>query len=288
MTLYLKATAVAAALLGLALPTMAGAQTYPTKPVRIIVPFAPGGATDIIARLVSSKMQEVWKQSVVIESRPGGGTVVGTEATAKSAPDGYTMGFVVTAHVINPSLRSNLPYDTLKDLSGVTQVSQQHIVVAAHPKFEANNIAELVALAKKNPGKINYATSGAGTALHLSMELLGVKAGIKMVHIAYKGGAPAMIDVTAGRVPVVMEIHYAAQNYIKSGQLKVLALMSEKRPAYASQYPVVAETVPGVSAISMVGLVVPSATPRDLVRRISADIAKAVKNSDLTQKMVAQ
>ena len=160
MTLYLKATAVAAALLGLALPTMAGAQTYPTKPVRIIVPFAPGGATDIIARLVSSKMQEVWKQSVVIESRPGGGTVVGTEATAKSAPDGYTMGFVVTAHVINPSLRSNLPYDTLKDLSGVTQVSQQHIVVAAHPKFEANNIAELVALAKKNPGKINYATSG--------------------------------------------------------------------------------------------------------------------------------
>jgi tripartite-type tricarboxylate transporter receptor subunit TctC len=120
------------------------------------------------------------------------------------------------------------------------------------------------------------------------MELLGVKAGIKMEHIAYKGGAPAMIDVTAGRVPLVMEIHYAAQNYIKSGQLKVIALMSEKRPAYASQYPVVAETVPGVSAISMVGLVVPSATPRDLVRRMSADIAGAVRKSDLTDKMVQQ
>lgn len=287
MKSLVRATAAAVALTGLAMPQMAGAQTYPTKPVRMIVPFAPGGATDIIARLVGAKMQEVWKQSVIVESRPGAGTVVGTEATARSAPDGYTLGFVVTAHVINPSIRSTMPYDTVKDLSGVTQVSQQHIVLAAHPKFEANTVAELIALARKKPG-LQYATSGAGTALHLSMELLATRAGVKFEHIAYKGGAPAMLDVKAGRVPLVMEIHYAAQAHLKSGELKPIALFSEKRPAYAKQLPVVNETVPGVSSISMVGLVVPSATPKDLVRKISADIANAVKNSDLTEKMVAQ
>jgi tripartite-type tricarboxylate transporter receptor subunit TctC len=278
----------AAAALCLSIPLGAAAQAYPAKPVRMIIPFPPGGATDIIGRLVGTKMQEVWGQPVVLESRPGAGTVVGTDAVAKSAPDGYTMAFVVTAHVINPSLRENMPYDTLKDLSGVTQVSQQHIAVAAYPGFEANSIAELIAIAKKDPGKIAYATSGAGTALHLSMELLGVKAGVKMTHVPYKGGAQAAQDVLGGRVPILMDIHYALAGYVKGGKLKVLALMSDKHPAYAKEYPLVAETVPGVSALSIVGLVVPSATPRDIVHKASADIARAVRNSDLTERMVAQ
>ncbi len=201
------------------------AQAYPVKPVRILVPFPPGGATDIIARLVGTKMQEVWGQPVVIESRPGAGTMAGTDAVAKSAPDAYTMGFVVTAHVINPSLRSKMPYDTLKDLSGVTQVSQQQIVMSAYPGFPANNIAELIALAKKSGNKIQYATSGAGTALHLSAELFAVTAGIGLEHVPYKGGALAVQDAVAGRVPIVMEIYYAALPQIKAGKLKVLGML---------------------------------------------------------------
>ena len=277
-----------AAALCLAAAAPAVAQTFPVKPVRVVVPFAPGGATDIIARLVTTKMTEVWKQSVIVESRPGAGTVVGTEAVARAAPDGYTLGFVVTAHVINPSLREKMPYDTLKDLAHVTQVSQQHIVLAAHPGFPANNVAELVALGKKSGQPLQYATSGAGTALHLGMELLGVRGGIKLEHIPYKGGAPAQLDAVAGRVPLVMEIHYAAQAHLKDRKLKPIALFSAQRPAYAKDIPTVAETLPGVVAVSIVGIVAPAATPRDLVRKISADIGNAVRNTDLKDKMEAQ
>src|SRR5204862_8042834 len=176
-------------------PLSASAQTYPTRAVRLMVPFPPGGATDIIGRLVAAKMQEVWGQPVVVENKPGAGTVVGTDYVAKSAPDGHTLGMVVTAYVINPSLRSDLPYDTLKDLAGVTQVSVQHLVMAANPSFPANNIPERVALAKKEPGKLAYATPGSGTAMHLSVELLKTNTGIDLVHVPYKGGAPAQQDV---------------------------------------------------------------------------------------------
>jgi len=280
--------ALAAAAMSVLSPIAALAQAYPSKPVRLMVPFPPGGATDIIARLVAAKMQELWGQPVVIESKPGAGTVVGTEYVAKSAPDGHTLGMVVTAHVINPSLRPNMPYDTVKDLAGVTQVSVQHLVMAAHPSLPANNIAELVALAKKDPGKLSYATPGSGTAMHLSVELLKTTAGIDIVHVPYKGGAPAQQDVMSGRVPILMDVLYAAQPLIKSGRIKVLALLSPQRAPESPEYPVVAETVPGVSALSIVGVVAPAATPRELVRRISADIARAVKSSDLTDRMKQQ
>lgn len=274
--------------LGALAPIAAGAQAYPTKPVRLMVPFPPGGATDIIARLLAAKMQELWGQPVVIETKPGAGTVVGTDYVAKSAPDGHTLGMVVTAHVINPSLRPNLPYDTLKDLAGVTQVSVQHLVMAAHPSLPANNIAELVALAKKDPGKLSYATPGSGTAMHLSVELLKTTAGIDIVHVPYKGGAPAQQDVMSGRVPILMDVLYAARPLIKSGRIKVLALLSPQRAPESPEYPVVSESVPGVSALSIVGVVAPAATPRELVRRISADIARAVKSTDLTDRMKQQ
>jgi tripartite-type tricarboxylate transporter receptor subunit TctC len=258
------------------------AQAFPTKPVRLIVPFPPGGATDIIGRLVAGKMQEVWGQAVIVENRPGAGTVVGTDLVAKSAPDGHTLGVVVTAHVINPSLRQNMPYDTVKDLAAVTQVSVQHLVMAAHPSLEASNVAELIALAKKNPGKLAYATPGSGTAMHLSVELLKVQAGIDLVHVPYKGGAPAQQDVMGGRVPILLDVLYAVQPLINSGKIKVIALLSPKR---VSDLPVVAEVVPGVSALSIVGLVAAGGTPRDLVQRLSADVARAVKSSDLTDRM---
>jgi tripartite-type tricarboxylate transporter receptor subunit TctC len=258
------------------------ANAFPTKPVRMIVPFPPGGATDIIGRLVAAKMQEVWGQAVIVENRPGAGTVLGTDLVAKSAPDGHTLGVVVTAHVINPSLRQNMPFDTLKDLAAVTQVSVQHLVIAAHPAFEANNIAELIALAKKNPGKLSYATPGSGTAMHLSVELLKAQAGIDIVHVPYKGGAPAQQDVMGGRVPILLDVLYAVQPLINSGKIKVIALLSPQR---VSNLPIVADVVPGVSALSIVGVVATAGTPRDLVRKISDDVGKAVRSSDLTERM---
>jgi tripartite-type tricarboxylate transporter receptor subunit TctC len=258
------------------------AHAFPTKPVRMIVPFPPGGATDIIGRLVAAKMQEVWGQPVIVENRPGAGTVVGTDLVAKSSPDGHTLGFVVTAHVINPSLRTNMPYDTLKDLAAVSHVSIQHLVIAVHPSVEASNVAELIALAKKNPGKLSYATPGSGTAMHLSVELLKAQAGIDLVHVPYKGGAPAQQDVMGGRVPILLDVLYAVQPLINSGKIKAIALLSPQR---VSNLPVVAETVPGVSALSIVGLVAAGTTPRELVRKLSADVAKAVRSSDLTERM---
>jgi tripartite-type tricarboxylate transporter receptor subunit TctC len=248
----------------------------------MIVPFPPGGATDIIGRLVAGKMQEVWGQPVIVDNRPGAGTVVGTDAVAKSQPDGHTLGFVVTAHVINPSLRPNMPFDTLKDLAAVSHVSIQHLVIATHPSVEANNVAELIALAKKNPGKLSYATPGSGTAMHLSVELLKAQAGIDLVHVPYKGGAPAQQDVMGGRVPILLDVLYAVQPLISSGKIKAIALLSPQR---VSNLPVVSETVPGVSALSIVGLVAAGGTPRELVRRISSDVSKAVKSSDLTERM---
>ena len=270
------------------LPLSAIAQTYPTKPVRLMVPFPPGGATDIVGRLVAAQMQVMWGQPVVVENKPGAGTVVGTDYVAKSAPDGYTLGMVVTAFVINPSLRKDLPYDTLKDLAPVTHVSVQHLVMAAHPSLAANSIAELIALAKRNPGKLAYATPGSGTAMHLSVELLKTTAGIDLVHVPYKGGTPAQQDVVAGHVPILMDVLYAVTPLIKSGKIKVLALLSPQRAPESPEYPAVAETVPGVSALSIVGIVAPGAAPRELVRKISADVARAVKSSDLTERMKQQ
>jgi tripartite-type tricarboxylate transporter receptor subunit TctC len=257
---------------------------FPTKPVRLIVPFPPGGATDIIGRLVAAKMQAVWGQSVIVETRPGAGTVVGTDLVAKSAPDGHLLGMVVTAHVINPSLRQNLPYDTLKDLAAVSQVSVQHLVIATHPSVEAGNIAELIALAKNHPGKLSYATPGSGTAMHLSVELLKSQTGIDIVHVPYKGGAPAQQDVMGGRVPILLDVLYAVQPLINAGKIKPIALLSPQRIS-SSAIPVVAETVPGVSALSIVGIVAAGATPAQLVKKISADLAGAIKSSDLTERM---
>ena len=283
----LRIIASAVAILGTvaSLSGTAWAQKFPAKPVHLIVPFPPGGPTDIIGRLVAGKMQEVWGQPVIVESKPGAGTVVGTEFVARSPPDGYTIGLVITAHVINPSLRSNLPYDTLRDFSAVTQVSVQHLLIAANPSFEANTVAELIDLAKKNPGKIAYATPGSGTATHLGAELLKATAGIDLVHVPYKGSALAQQDVMGGRVALLMDVHYGVLPLIAAGKVKVLALLSPQRTRAYPDIPVVSETVPGVSALSMVGMVVPRATPPDIVQRISADVSKAVLSSDLRERM---
>jgi tripartite-type tricarboxylate transporter receptor subunit TctC len=263
----------------------ANAQGYPNKTVRMIVPFPPGGATDVIARLVSQKLNEIWGQPVVLDYKPGAGTIVGTDIVAKAPPDGYTMGMVITAHVLNPSLRPNMPYDTLKDLAGVSMVSVSHIVIVATKTLEANTVPELIALAKKDPGKLNYASPGTGTAMHLAGELLNTMAGINIVHVPYRGGAPAYPDIIAGRVELQIDPIFASMPNIESKQVKAIAITSPQRAPSAPDIPTVAETIPGFNVQSIAGLVVPSATPRDIVNRINAAVNQALQTPELRERM---
>ena len=265
-------------------PHAAYAQSpWPARPVKLVVPFGPGGATDIIARLLAQKLQDIWSQSVVVDYKPGAGTVLGTDFTAKSAPDGYTLGMVITAHMINPSLRASMPFDTIKDLSGVSLVAVSHIMLSATPSLEAANIRELIALAKKT--KLSYATPGTGTSMHLAGELLKSLAGIDMTHVPYKGGAAAYPDVIAGRVPLILDPMFASMPHVKAGRMKPIAITSATRAASNPEIGTVAEALPGFDVKSISGVVVPSATPRELVRKISADIGRALAQPDVRARM---
>ena len=265
-------------------PSLASAQgAWPNRPVKLVVPFGAGGATDIIARLISQKLGDLWGQSVVVDYKPGAGTVLGTDFVAKSAPDGYTMGMVITAHVINPSLRASMPFDTLKDLSGVSLVAISHILLAATPSLEANNIRELIALAKKTP--LSYATPGTGTSMHLAGELLKTLAGIDMVHVPYKGGSAAYPDVIAGRVPLLFDPMFASMGHVKAGRMKAIAITSSERAASNPEIGTIAEAVPGFDVKSISGVVVPAATPRDIVRKARADIGRVLAMTDVKNRM---
>jgi tripartite-type tricarboxylate transporter receptor subunit TctC len=287
MRRLVRTAACAVLCLGLAAPEAALAQAYPTKSVRMIVPFPAGGATDVIARLLSQKLHEIWGQPVVLDYKPGAGTVVGTDIVAKAPADGYTMGIVITAHVLNPSLRPNMPYDTLKDLTGVSLVSVSHIVIVATKGLEANTVPELIALAKKNPGKLNYASPGTGTAMHLAGELLNTMAGINIVHVPYRGGAPAYPDIISGRVELQIDPIFASMPNIESSQVKPIAITSPQRAPSAPNIPTVAETLPGFNVQSIAGLVVPGATPRDTVNKINAAVNEALRSPELRERMSA-
>ena len=273
-----------AALFCIALGT-AQAQDFPRGPVRLVVPFPPGGPTDIVGRLMAQKLGEVWNGSVIVENKPGAGTSIGTDAVAKSAPDGQTIGMVITAYMINPSLQPTLPFDTLKDLANVTQLVTQHVVLVANPKAPFNTVAELVAYAKKNPGKLTYASPGTGTSAHLAGELLKSEAGIDMVHAPYKGSGPAQTDLVAGRVDLMMDVYHSAKPQVEAGRLKVIALAAPQRPAGLAQHPVIAETVPNVSVTSLFGFVVPAATPRPIINRIHADSLKVLAMPDVRERL---
>jgi len=252
----------------------------------MIVPFPPGGATDIIGRLLAAKMQAVWGQPVVVENRPGAGTVVGTDLVAKSAPDGHTLGVVVTAHMINPSLRPNMPFDTLKDLAAVGQVSVQHLVIAAHPSLEANSVAELIALAKKKPGELAYSSSGPGGAPHLAMELFKRQAKIDLTHIPYKGSSMSINDLIGGRVMLSMDSLVQSAPHIKSGRLKALAVLGPKRSPLLPEVPTMQEAgVAGYSLTNWFGLLAPAATPKETVLQIHRDVIRVLKDPDIIKRI---
>ncbi len=260
-------------------------EAWPTKPVKLVVPFAAGGPTDTVARLIAIQLQATWKQPVVIDYKPGAGTTLGTNVVAKSPPDGYTLGMAISAHTINPSLVPNLPYDTLKDLTGVSQVAQAHFGLFAHPSLPVNTMPELIAYAKQNPEKLSYATPGAGTGTHLAGEMLSHMAGIKMVHVPYKGSAPAQQDVIGGRVPLLFDVLFSSMPFVKDGRMKVIALSSPGRAASSPEIPLIQETVPGFSAMSIIGVVAPAGMPPALLRKISADIGQAVRTPEVTARM---
>jgi tripartite-type tricarboxylate transporter receptor subunit TctC len=236
--------------------------------------------------MVSERLHAAWNQPVIVDYKAGAGTMVGTDFVARSPADGYTLGMAISAFMVNPSLQPKVPYDTKKDLAGVSQVAQAHYGLFAHPSAPFNTIAELVAYAKKNPGKLSYATPGLGTGTHLAGEMLNHIAGIEMLHVPYKGSAPAQQDVLGGRVPLLFDVLFSAMPLVKDGRLKAIALASPKRSIDQPQIPTISETLPGFAAMSIIGIIAPSGTPKALLKRISADVAAAVKSPDLSARML--
>jgi tripartite-type tricarboxylate transporter receptor subunit TctC len=264
-------------------------QPYPAKPIRLIVPLAPGGPSDTLARAVAQKLTEVMGQSVLVDNRAGAGGVVGTEITAKSPPDGYTMMLVSTSFAINASLYPKLPYDTLKDLAPVTLLAEAPYLIAVHPSLPAKSMKELIALARTRPGQLNYGSGGSGTGPHMALELLKFGTGTDIVHIPYKGAGPALIDLMAGHLQVQPVNILVGLPQARAGKLRALAVTTAKRSAAAPELPTVAETVlPGFNEGGHHGILVPAGTPRDIVARLRQDILKVLQNPDVKDRLAAE
>jgi len=257
---------------------------FPTRPVHWIVPFPPGGAAEIVSRVIANRLRVVWGQPVIIDNKPGAGTIIATEAIAKAPPDGHTFGLVITAFVVNPSLRK-LPYDTLKDLTGITQMVSLNLALIAHPSAPYNTVAELVAYSKANPGKVNFGTVGAGTSSHLFGELLNLSTGSSLVHVPYKGSSPVQADLLGGSIPLMVDALASQLPMITSGKMKVIALTGSKRhPDFP--YPTTAETFPGVIADSYFGLIAPAATPREIIVKLNRDIVEAMAAPEVRERIL--
>ncbi|MGQ2979059.1 MAG: tripartite tricarboxylate transporter substrate binding protein [Polaromonas sp.] len=280
MRLIKLCTGMAMATLALTLAAPAAAQQWPTAPVKIIIPFPPGGPTDTVGRILAKNLQETWGQTVIIDYKPGAGTAIGADFVAKSAADGQTIGMVNSSLAVNPSLRKQLPYDTLKDLSGVTQLFDMQLAIVARPDAPFNTLKELIEYGKKNPGKLNYGTPGAGSTTHLGAELLQREAGFTMQHVAMKGSAPAHTELMGGRLDLVVDPFLSILPYVQGGRMKIIATMGDKRVA-GHDYPTVAETIPGFNVGALLGFVVPSGTPKAVVRKIQADTAKALASPEI-------
>ena len=281
--------AVAAGLV-YAMPLMALAQGggYPSRAVKFIVPITPGGSNDVVARLIAQKLSEAWGQPVVVENRPGAGMNLGADAVAKSAPDGYTwlLGanniFVTNPHV------GKTPFDVFRDFAPVTTVAVVPFVLVVHPSVPANNVAELVDYAKRNPGKLNYASSGNGSPQHLAAEMLNHVAGIQLQHVPYKGAIPAITDLLGGRIQVFIGALNSLLPHIRDGKLRQLAGAGGTRFAAFPDLPAIAETVPGVALDVWLGVFVPGGTPREVVARLNADIGRVLGAADVRATLALQ
>ena len=286
MRTLLAASLSAAA--GLGLPP-AAAQSYPVKTVRVIAPFPPGGGTDLFARAIAQKLSLAWGQQVVVDNRSGAGGMIGSELVARAGADGYTL--LVTSsssHMISPHLARKPLYDPLRDFAPVIMIALAPNGLAAHPSLPARSVQELIALAKARPGAINYASNGSGTLSHLTGELFKLQTGVNLVHIPYKGGPPAVIDLVAGQVSVLFTALPTVLPQVRAGKLRLLAVTGERRVAAASDVPTVAETVPGFESSQWWGLFAPPATPPDLIGRLNGDVAKIVNDAEVKTRFAAE
>jgi tripartite-type tricarboxylate transporter receptor subunit TctC len=260
----------------------------PTRQIRLISPLLAGGATDAVVRPIAIKLSQLWGQSVVVENKPGGGTIIGTQAVVQAPADGYTIGVVISALTINPSLRNDLPYDTFTDITPVTQIGNITGVLVAHPSFPANDLRGLVAQAKSQPGAISYASLGVGTGGHITGELLKVREGIDWVHVPYSGSAAAYRELLPGRIPVGFVVLESALPYVKAGKLKVIGLTDARRNRLYPEFPTLEETVPGIGYESIFGLIGPRGMPPAVLQAMNADIVRVLALPEIREQLKTQ
>jgi tripartite-type tricarboxylate transporter receptor subunit TctC len=265
------------------------AQNWPNRPIRMVVPYTPGGYTDLMARLVGQKISDALGQPVIFENKPGANAIIGTDVVAKAAPDGYTFGTVIAAHAVNATLNPKLPYDTQKDLIYISLMSSAPLIMIAHPSLPASNIKELIALAKARPGELNFASSGVGAAAHLTMEMFKSRTGIDMQHIPYKGTAGALQDIVGGRINVMFDIVGPLMPQVRSGNAKAIAVTAKERIPAAPDVPTMAEQgVPDFVSGTWAGIIAPAGLPKEIVERVSAEAKKALADPAMKEKLAEQ
>ncbi len=266
------------------------ADAYPQRAIRLIVPYPPGGAGDIVGRMLAARLTEMLGQQVVVDNRGGGGQVIATELAAKAQPDGHTLFLASATHGINPGLRrGKLPYDTLKDFAPITLIAESPLVFVAHPSLGVANMKDLVAVARAKPGRINYASSGPGTGGHLSVELLKYHTGIDLVHVPYKGAGPALTDLIGGQVQMMCTSPLPAMPHVKSGRLKALGMTGRTRSRAAPDVATVAEqVVPGYESSLWYALLAPAATPQAIIKRVHAETVRILKTPEVTGQLLSQ
>jgi tripartite-type tricarboxylate transporter receptor subunit TctC len=263
--------------------------TYPTRAVRIVVPFPPGGGTDIISRTVAQKLSETWGQPVIVDNRAGANGIIGTDLGSKAKPDGYTLLVVIATHAINPALYRKLPYDTASDFVPVTLMAQYPFILTIHPSLPPKTVKELIALAKTRPGQLSYASSGNGSGPHLGFELFKSTAKIDVVHIPYKGAGPANIDLISGQVQLMFNNFLAAMPQIRAGKLRVLAVTSAKRSPVMPDLATMAEAgLPGFDVTGWYALLAPAGTPAAIVNKVQADVANALRVPALNERLSSE
>jgi tripartite-type tricarboxylate transporter receptor subunit TctC len=289
MTVINRLRFVTIILTGLVAAGTVWAQSYPTKPIRMIVPFVPGGNTDIIARVYAPKMAEFLGQQIVIENRGGAGGVIGTEVVARAAPDGYMLVMVSAGHTINPAMIKKLPYDSVKDFAPISMIADVPTAFVVHPSLPAKNVREFIAIARSRPGEINYSTAGRGTVGHLAAELLSSMAKIKLVHVPYKGTGQAMVDLVAGHVQMQFASMPAAIQQVRTGRLRMIGQTGKERSAAAPGIPTLQESgLPGFVVSSGFGLFAPAGTPRTIIDRIHSALVKALNNPAVKESLAKQ
>lgn len=260
---------------------LAHAQSYPNRPVKIVVPFAAGGPADNYARFMAQRLSDELKQPFVVDNKPGAGSIIGTDFAAKSPADGYTLLMMSNAHTVNESLIPNKPFGLMKDFVGIAPVNYSNLLLVVHPSVPVKNVAELVALAKSKPGKLNYASSGNGTPYHMAGELFKHMAGINMTHIPYKGSSGARTDIVGGQVDVMFDAETTMAEFARNGQVRMLGATGVTRSSNLPDVPTVAETVPKYEATIWLGFMAPKGTPADIVTKLNAEMRKIVNNPDV-------